>query len=88
MNCDYVISNGNDVIYVELAGMLGNKEQQVAFRNNTHIHNSKAKETYRLKLNKKKELFEKNNLTFYILLPDEMNETTYIDIINKNFLCA
>lgn len=88
MNCDYVISNGNDVIYVELAGMLGNKEHQIAFRDNTHIYNSKAKETYRLKLNKKKELFEKNNLTFYILLPDEMNENTYIDIINKNFLCA
>lgn len=88
MNCDYVVLNENSVIYIELAGMLGNKDHQLAFRNNTHISNSKSKETYRLKLNKKKELFENNNLTFYILLPDDMNENTYINIINSNFLCA
>ena len=88
MNCDYVILNNHNTIYVELAGILGNMEHQMAFQNNNRILNSKSKETYRLKLNKKKELFENNNLEFYILLPNEMNEITYNKIINSNLQCA
>ncbi|MBS5370580.1 MAG: hypothetical protein KHY19_14075 [Coprobacillus cateniformis] len=82
MNCDYLLILNNHKIYIELAGILGNKNHQEAYRNNIHI-NSKSKETYRLKLYQKREIFERNHLEYYILLPDEMNENTYNDILNK-----
>lgn len=88
INCDYVITKGNKTIYVELAGILGNKAHMIAFRQDKKILNSKSKELYRVKLNKKKELLEDNNLTFYILLPDEMNEVTYQNIICFYKQCA
>lgn len=82
MNCDYeIILNGNK-IYIELAGILGNKEHQKAYRNNIKI-NSKSKELYRQKLYQKRDIFERNNLAYYILLPDEMNIQTYKNILNK-----
>ena len=52
------------------------------YRNNTQLK-SKSKEEYRLKLNQKREMFERNNLEYYILLPDEMNEETYKNILKK-----
>lgn len=84
MNCDYKINFGNIIVYVELAGILGNKEHQEAYRNNIPIK-SKSKEEYRKKLNQKREIFERNNLEHYILLPDEMNEDNY-KIIFKKYL--
>ena len=82
MNCDYkLIINGHE-IYIELAGILGNPEHMKAYRSNTPIK-SKSKEEYRQKLNKKREMFERNGLEYYILLPDEMNETTYKNILKK-----
>lgn len=82
MNCDYKIKFGYDIIYIELAGILCNKEHQEAYINNTPIK-SKSKEEYRQKLNQKKEIFERNNLEYYILLPDEMNEENYRKIFKK-----
>lgn len=82
MNCDYLIIFGNKKVYIELAGILGNKEHQEAYRNNFVI-NSKSKELYRQKLYQKREIFERNGLEYYILLPDEMNENTYQNILNK-----
>lgn len=82
MNCDYCINFNGQLVYIELAGILGNKEHQEAYRNNTPLK-SKSKEEYRLKLNQKREMFEKNNLEYYILLPDEMNEETYKNILKK-----
>lgn len=82
MNCDYCIDFDGRLVYIELAGILGNKEHQDAYRNNTPLQ-SKSKEEYRQKLNQKREMFERNNLEYYILLPDEMNENTYKNILNK-----
>ena len=82
MNCDYCIDFDGQLVYIELAGILGNKEYQDAYRNNTMLQ-SKSKEEYRQKLNQKREMFERNNLEYYILLPDEMNENTYKNILNK-----
>ena len=62
--------------------ILVNKEHQEAYRNNFVI-NSKSKELYRQKLYQKREIFERNWLEYYILLPDEMNENTYQNILNK-----
>lgn len=85
MNCDYKLIIKEQVVYVELAGVLGDKPHQLAYKNNTPI-NSKSKEEYRQKLNQKREIFERNGLEYYILLPDEMNEDTYRKILNK-YLC-
>lgn len=82
MNCDYKIDFGNNIVYIELAGILGNKEHQEAYRNNIPIK-SKSKEEYRQKLNQKREIFERNGLEYYILLPDEMNEDNYKRIFKK-----
>lgn len=82
MNCDYLIILNGKKIYIELAGILGNKSYQEAYRKNTPIK-SKSKELYRQKLCQKRELFERNSLDYYILLPDEMNENMYKNILNK-----
>lgn len=82
MTCDYKIIFDDIEVYVELAGILGNKEHQNAYLNNTVIK-SKSKEEYRQKLNKKREMFERNGLKYYILLPFEMNEEKYNEILMK-----
>jgi hypothetical protein len=81
MNCDYQIKVNNHIIYIELAGFLSDKTYIESYRNNSPLK-SKSKEMYRQKLNQKREIFERNKLEYYILLPDEMNEKTY-----KNILC-
>lgn len=82
MNCDYLIVFNNKKVYIELAGILGNKGHQEAYRNNIPIK-SKSKELYRQKLYQKRNIFERNGLDYYILLPDEMNEEMYKNILNK-----
>lgn len=82
MNCDYCIDFNGQLVYIELAGILCHKEHQEAYRNNIPLK-SKSKEEYRLKLNQKREMFERNNLEYYILLPDEMNEEIYKNILKK-----
>lgn len=82
MNCDYCVNLNGHLIYIELAGILGNKEHQNAYKNNIPLK-SKSKEEYRQKLNQKRDMLERNGLEYYILLPDEMNENTYKNIINK-----
>ena len=83
MSCDYCIDFGDKSIYVELAGILGNKEHQEAYLSNTPISKSKSKEEYRLKLNKKCNIFERNGLDYYILLPPDMNKEIYENILKK-----
>jgi SOS response regulatory protein OraA/RecX len=87
MNCDYKIKVNNHIIYVELAGILSDKAYIEAYKNNTPLK-SKSKEEYRQKLNQKREIFERNNLEYYILLPDEMNEETYKNILDKHIKVA
>lgn len=82
MDCDYCIKINNKYIFIELAGILGDKCLMEAYRNDTPIK-SKSKEFYRQKLNQKQGILERNNLEYYILLPDEMNEDTYKNILNK-----
>lgn len=81
MNCDYKIVLPNNILYIELAGILGNPEHIKCFYENKPIL-SKSKEQYRLKLNQKANIFKRNGLSFYILLPPDMNETVYRKILN------
>lgn len=82
MNCDYLLILNNKKVYIELAGILGNKAHQDAYRNNIPIK-SKSKELYRQSLYQKRDIFERNNLDYYILLKDDMNENTYTKILQK-----
>lgn len=82
MNCDYLLILNNKKVYIELAGILGNKGHQDAYRNNIPIK-SKSKELYRQSLYQKRDIFERNNLDYYILLKDDMNENTYTEILQK-----
>lgn len=82
MNCDYEIHFQGRIFYIELAGMLGNKVHDKCYRNNIPIQ-SKSKEKYRLGLIKKKEIFERENLEYYILLPSDMTEENYKKILYK-----
>ena len=87
INCDYKVTINGINYYFELAGILGNIEHQSCYLTNTKICNSKSKEEYRLKLNLKKEIFEKNNINYFILLPKDMNEDNYNKIF-KNIMTA
>lgn len=82
MNCDYKLCINGRIIYVELAGMIGNPLHEVCYNNNLPI-NSKSKEKYRLDLMRKKEIFELENLEYYILLKSDMNENTYLKLLHK-----
>lgn len=82
MTCDYCVSINGKSIYFELAGILGNIEYQQAYLSNTTIK-SKSKEEYRQKLNHKKEIFEQNNLEYFILLPTDMAIDNYKRIFEK-----
>lgn len=82
-NCDYLIKFKNHDLYIELAGILGNKEDEIAYLNN-NIIKSKSKEKYRLGLNEKKDILERNNLNYYILLKSDMTIDTYEKIIKEN----
>ena len=83
INCDYKIVINGQYYYFELAGILGNKTYQNCYLNNTVITNSNSKEQYRLKLNEKRNIFERNNLNYFILLPKDMNIENYEKIFNE-----
>lgn len=84
INCDYkLIRNGNDT-YVEIAGFLGKRSEVECYYSNTPIKSSCGKEQYRLKLNQKREIFEKNNKHYYFLFPDDMNIENYKKIIERS----
>lgn len=81
MNCDYEIHFQGRIFYVELAGLLCHPCYERCYKENKHIETSKSKEKYRLKLMTKKSIFEEESLEYYIILPSEMNEENYREIL-------
>ena len=64
------------------------RDNESNYYNNIPImENSKRRENYRLKLNKKEQMLKENNLEYYIILPSDMKNMdklfNYIGIINK-----
>jgi signal peptidase I len=76
LNCDYVINYNNRVIYIEIAGML--RDYKSWYLEDKSL-NSKSKENYRLTLKKKQQMLKENNLEYYILFPEDLEE---------DFLCS
>jgi hypothetical protein len=71
MNCDYVIKFNNEIIYIEIAGML--RDHKKSYLNNIPI-TSKSCEIYRQKLSKKEDMLKKQGIKYYILFPVDINE--------------
>ena len=82
MTCDYALVSNERVLYIELAGILGNKSYQEAFLNNTVISNSNSAEKYRLTLQQKNDMFSSNNFNYLILLRNELTKERFESIIN------
>lgn len=70
-NCDYVIKYNDKLLYIELAGFLGEYENW--YKENRKI-NISAKEQYRIKLKEKENMFKSNNLDYRILFPSDLSE--------------
>ena len=82
MDCDYKLNLNGKIVYFELAGILEHKSHIDAYKNNYPITNSKSKEKYRLHLISKKQILEKNNLTYHILFPYEINKINLQKILS------
>jgi len=80
IDCDYVINYNNEIIYIEIAGIL--QDFKINYVNNIPIDCSKSKEKYRQKLMVKEKLFKDNNLSYYILFPCDLHEDFLLSIFN------
>lgn len=72
MDCDYIIRKNDQLIYIEIAGMLRDYKQW--YLDDKPIISSKSKEKYRLTLTKKEKMFVQSNLKYHILFPCDLNE--------------
>lgn len=82
MNCDYcILLQNGECIYIEVAGMLEDHEKDY-YQNNKIKY--KRKESYRLKLKEKENMFKRNNLNYIILFPKEINDDIIHRIKTKN----
>ena len=79
MNCDYVIKYNNRIIYIEIPGVI--EAYKEWYYNDKPIINNKAKEKYRLKLNKKENMLKSNNLEYFLLFPCDITKDNLINII-------
>ena len=70
-NCDYIIKYNDKLLYIELAGFLGEYENW--YKENRKI-NISAKEQYRIKLKEKDNMLKSNNLDYRILFPSDLSE--------------
>lgn len=57
MNCDYVIHTQNDILYIEIAGIIA--DYKTWYYENRKISKSKSKEKYRIKLKEKELMLKK-----------------------------
>ena len=85
MNCDYKLNINNYDVYVELAGILCKSAFEKAYLNHTEI-GSCSKDEYREKLYLKEQLLEKTGYKYYILLPSQMVDEEFFNIINNDMV--
>jgi hypothetical protein len=84
MNCDYVITINNNLLYIELAGMLEEYEKEYKSDNILNIK-SKSKKLYAEKLKLKENMFIENGLNYFILFPSDLKEDN-LDFLFENKL--
>ena len=84
MNCDYIINYNGKKIYIEIAGIL--REYKTWYYANKEITNSQHKESYRLKLKQKEQMFKDNNLIYFILFPCDLTRDILLSILQDSSL--
>ena len=84
MNCDYEIRLNNTVLYIEIAGILAKEKHIECYKENIPI-DKKSKEKYRQKLNIKRDILERNNLSSFILFPPEITTDNLEKIFSRYF---
>lgn len=84
MNCDYEIHIGDNVLYIEIAGILG--DYKTWYYDDKEIDYSKSKEKYRLKLKEKERLLKENDIRYFILFPCDLTKENFNNIIHKSDL--
>lgn len=82
LDCDYVININDNLVYVEIAGML--RDYKNRYKTPENIP-SNSKKKYAEKLNQKESMFIKENLHYFILFPSDLTEDK-IDYIFENIL--
>lgn len=84
INCDYVIHYHNEIIYIEIAGMID--AYKTWYYSDKVILSSKSKESYRLKLKEKENLLKSNHLKYFILFPCDLTRENFIFILQDGSL--
>lgn len=79
MNCDYVIHTQNDILYIEIAGIIA--DYKTWYYENRKISKSKSKEKYRIKLKEKELMLKNNGLKYFILFPCDLTQENFTNII-------
>jgi len=79
MDCDYIIDFKGRKIYIEIAGML--RDRQKYYYEDKPL-TSKSKEKYRQKLMLKEDMLKDSGVEYYILFPCDLNDDTYKKIFN------
>lgn len=80
MTCDYMLVLKEEKYYIEIAGYLAQYKSN--YITNTSIK-FKNREKYRLRLQYKKEIFESNNVNYFILFPCDLTEDNIEQIVNN-----
>lgn len=81
MNCDYVLNVNGKNIFIEIAGIIHNANNNWEFL----TYSSKQEQGYQEKMKKKKKLLEDNQADYLFLFPEDFIDNKYIDIFN-NFM--
>lgn len=81
MNCDYLITVNNSKLFIEVAGMLSKESHEKAYLQGTEIK-SKSKECYRKKIEDKKNILDRNNFKYIIILPSQINDGSYKSMLD------
>ena len=78
MTCDYLIKFNDKQIYIEVAGLITNLNNE-----DWRVHNytNKVNNEYRDKMILKEQIFKKNGLDYLFLFANEMNDDSFKDII-------
>lgn len=84
MNCDYEIHIGDNILYIEIAGIIG--DYKTWYYEDRKIVYSESKEKYRIKLKEKERLLKENNIKYFILFPCDLTKDNFNNIVNNSDL--
>lgn len=84
MNCGYVIHTHDEVLYIEIAGIIA--DYKTWYYEDRKISRSKSKEQYRIKLKEKEAMLKNSGLKYFILFPCDLTQENFEDILHNQNL--